>query len=265
MTNNPAFSGTIFEKYQRFFSTKTVSAFKKYKKGEMTMDRREFLHLSVKIGALALLPMAGIGCNGRTGHQKLKLPPLPYREDALDPFISAKTIHCHYGKHHLGYLNKTNKLIAGTPYAGKPLGAIIEQTRGKADKTDIFNNAAQVYNHTFYWNSMKPGGGGQPTGHLAQMMETAFGGYDKFTTRFSKAATAHFGSGWTWLVTDGKALKIISTANADTPIAHGLKPLLTIDLWEHAYYLDYQNARPDYIQNYLKQLVNWEFAADNLG
>jgi Fe-Mn family superoxide dismutase len=229
------------------------------------MNRRDFLRLSVKAGALALLPMAGIGCNGGNGGQKLVLPTLPYSKDALEPFISAKTLHYHYGKHHLGYLNKTNKAIAGTKYAGASLATVIEQTRGKTDKTDIFNNAAQVYNHSFYWNSMKPGGGGQPTGRLAQMLETAFGGYNKFAARFSKAAASHFGSGWTWLVTDGKALKIISTANADIPIAHGLKPLLTIDLWEHAYYLDYQNARLDYIQNYLKQLVNWDFATDNLG
>jgi Fe-Mn family superoxide dismutase len=229
------------------------------------MNRREFLRLSVKVGALAILPMAGIGCNGGTGGRKLILPDLPYSEDALEPFISAKTIHYHYGKHHQGYLNKTNKLIAGTRYAGTPLGTIIKQAREKTDNSDIFNNAAQVYNHNFYWNSMKPVGGGEPTGHLAQMMETAFGGYNKFAARFSKTATSHFGSGWTWLVTDGKALKIISTTNADTPIAHGLKPLLTIDLWEHAYYLDYQNARTDYIQKYLKQLVNWNFAADNLG
>lgn len=229
------------------------------------MDRREFLHLSVKVGALAILPMAGIGCNGGNGGQKLVLPTLPYREDALEPFISAKTLHYHYGKHHLGYLNKANKAIAGTKYAGAPLATVIKQTRGKTDKTDIFNNAAQVFNHSFYWNSMKPGGGGQPTGRLSQMMESAFGGYDKFAARFSKAARAHFGSGWTWLATDGKALKIITTANADTPVADGMAPLITIDLWEHAYYLDYQNARSDYIQNYLKHLVNWDFASDNLG
>ncbi len=210
--------------------------------------------------------MAGMGgCKGtKTKDSTIQLPILLYGKEALEPFISAKTINFHYGKHHQGYVDKTNKLIAGTEYKNLPLVDIIKKTQGRADKTAIFNNAAQVFNHTFYWNSMKPDGGGEPKGKIGEKIKKSFGSYDKFSEEFSNAAKSQFGSGWAWLIMDGNLLKIIKTSNADTPIAHGLTPLLTIDVWEHAYYLDYQNRRGDYIKAYLHHLVNWEFAENNM-
>jgi Fe-Mn family superoxide dismutase len=195
---------------------------------------------------------------------QVKLPRLGYKADALEPYISEKTIEFHYGKHHQGYVDKTNKIIAGSPYADLPLEEIVKSTRGKSENLALFNNAAQVYNHTFYWNSMKPAGGGAPGGRIAQEIERNFGGYPKFSEAFSTASVTLFGSGWVWLVQDGDALKIIQTANADTPIADGLNPLLTIDVWEHAYYLDYQNQRGAYVKSFLEHLVNWDFAESNL-
>ena len=231
------------------------------------MKRREFLKLTANLGALALVNMVGFGCSKGTnaGAGAIELPPLPFKPDALDPYISERTLDFHYGKHHQGYVNKINKFMAGTPYQKMSLEEIIQKSQGKADDAAIFNNAAQVFNHTFYWNSMTPGGGGEPSGQLAEMIKSSFGGYSQFTEAFAAAASGQFGSGWAWLVRDGEELKVIKTANADTPIAHGLTPLLTIDVWEHAYYLDYQNRRGDYIQAYLEHLVNWEFAAKNLG
>lgn len=155
-------------------------------------------------------------------------------------------------------------MIKGTAYAGQAIEAIIQKTYGIADETGIFNNAAQVFNHTFYWNSMKPGGGGVPAGIIAEKIKADFGSYDAFKKAFASAALSQFGSGWAWLVKDDDTLKIIKTANADTPVAQGLTPILTIDVWEHAYYLDYQNLRADYIDAYLEHLVNWEFAETNL-
>ena len=192
------------------------------------------------------------------------LPPLPWPENALSPAISANTISFHYGKHHQGYVNKLNELVAGTPLAEQPLEAVIKATAGKADQAAILNNAAQVWNHTFYWNSLRPQGGGKPSGALAAQIDQSFGSVDAFKTEFAKAATGQFGSGWAWLVKDGDKLSIVKTGNADTPIAHGQQPLLTIDVWEHAYYLDYQNRRADYVAAVLDGLINWEFAAQNL-
>lgn len=229
------------------------------------MNRREFMKVSASLGVLAALPMVGISCGkSEKPAGPISLTDLPYAEDALAPHISAKTISFHYGKHHRGYLDKLNALIAGTPFASLQLEEIVRKTHGHADLVAIFNNAAQVYNHAFYWNSMKRGGGGKPGGAIAQKIGAAFGGYEKFAQAFSEAAATQFGSGWAWLVADGDALKIVKTANADTPIATGLKPLITIDVWEHAYYLDYQNRRADYIQAFLEHLVNWEFAEKNL-
>ncbi len=192
------------------------------------------------------------------------LPPLPWPENALSPAISANTISFHYGKHHQGYVNKLNELVAGTPLAEQPLDAVIKATAGKADQAAIFNNAAQVWNHTFYWNSLRPKGGGKPSGALAAQIDQSFGSFDAFKTEFAKAATGQFGSGWAWLVKDGDKLIIVKTGNADTPIVHGQRPLLTVDVWEHAYYLDYQNRRADYVTAVLDGLINWEFAAQNL-
>lgn len=191
------------------------------------------------------------------------LPPLPYAENALEPVISANTIRFHYGKHHKGYADNLNKLIAGTEFAGLPLEKIIAETAGKVDKTAIFNNAAQIWNHTFYWNSLTPNGGGEPPAALKKMIEASFGTVDACKKELAIAATNQFGSGWAWLVQDGDKLKVIKTSNADSPLTKGMHPLLAIDVWEHAYYLDYQNRRADYVNAVLDKLINWNFVADN--
>jgi Fe-Mn family superoxide dismutase len=185
---------------------------------------------------------------------------LPYAQDALAPYVSAKTMSFHYGKHHQAYVDNLNKLIAGTAWAGQPLEKIIRGTAGAADTAAIFNNAAQVWNHTFFWQSMKAGGGGKPTGDLLKQIEKTFQSFDEFKKAFLTAALAQFGSGWVWLVQEGGTLKIIKTANADTPAAHGQTALLACDVWEHAYYLDYQNRRKDFVEAFLESLANWEFA-----
>jgi Fe-Mn family superoxide dismutase len=192
------------------------------------------------------------------------LPSLPYSENALEPHYSAKTIGFHHGKHHKAYVDNLNKLIAGTPMEVKALEEIIMAAAGDSSKTGIFNNAAQVWNHTFFWNCMRPGGGGRPTGDLAAKIGQTFGSYEKFAEQFKAAAVGRFGSGWGWLVRDDGALKIMSTANADTPMTSKQTSLLTVDVWEHAYYLDYQNRRPDFVQTFLDHLVNWDFVAANL-
>lgn len=192
------------------------------------------------------------------------LPSLPYDDNALAPIISANTIGFHYGKHHRGYVDNLNKLIAGTEYSDMSLEKIIAETVGKADKTALFNNAAQTWNHTFYWKSLKPNGGGEPPAALKQKIETSFESIDACKKELSAAAMAQFGSGWVWLVLDGDKLKVLKTGNADAPKAAGVKPLLTIDVWEHSYYLDYQNRRADYVSAVLDKLINWDFAAENL-
>ena len=194
---------------------------------------------------------------------QFSLPALPYAEDALAPVISAQTIGFHYGKHHRTYVDNLNKLIANTEFEGQSLEKIVLATAGKADRAGIFNNAAQVWNHTFYWNSMTPKGGGAPKGKLAEKIE-ALGGLDKVKTDLANAAVARFGSGWAWLVADGDALKIVTTSNAEVPLTQGQTPLLTIDVWEHAYYLDYQNRRADHLKAVIDKLLNWDFAAENL-
>ena len=195
----------------------------------------------------------------------ITLPELPYMQNALEPVISARTISIHYGKHHAGYVDKLNDLVAGTPFDGRPLAEIVVRAAEDRKSTAIFHNAAQAWNHTFYWHSMCGSGGGEPAGKLKSAIERDFGAVAKFREAFSKAAAGEFGSGWTWLVagTDGK-LKIVATDNADTPLVYGETPLLTIDLWEHAYYLDYQNRRADYVAAWLDKLVDWSFAEKNL-
>ena len=193
------------------------------------------------------------------------LPPLPYPENALEPVISARTIGFHYGKHHQGYVNNINKLVAGTDLADMPLEKIIQKTAGQPDKTGIFNNAAQVWNHTFYWKSLNPKGGGKPPAALMQKIDSSFGSLDACLKELTTAATTQFGSGWAWLVKDGEKLKVVKTGNADNPMTQGMKPLLTLDVWEHAYYLDYQNRRADYVNGVLEKLIDWKFAAENLG
>ena len=193
-----------------------------------------------------------------------ELPALPYAENALEPYYSAKTISFHHGKHHKAYVDNLNRLVPGTDLEGKSLEEIILASSGNPQRVGIFNNAAQVWNHTFFWHSLRPGGGGKPQGEVASMCERAFGGFEKFVEQFKAAAVGRFGSGWAWLVAEGGALKVVSTANADTPMTSGQTALLTVDVWEHAYYLDYQNRRPDFVQAFLYHLVNWDFVAANL-
>ena len=193
-----------------------------------------------------------------------QLPPLPYEQNALEPYMSAKTLSYHYGKHHQTYVDNLNKLVAATPMATQPLEKIMTETAGKADKTAVYNNAAQIWNHSFFWKNMKPNGGGKPAGHLLSLIEKSFGSYEIFKTAFVDTAVSQFGSGWVWLVQEGDSLKIEKTSNADTPAAHGKTVLLACDVWEHAYYLDYQNRRKDFVQAFLDHLVNWEWAASQL-
>ena len=187
------------------------------------------------------------------------LPPLPYEKNALAPRISAETLEFHYGKHHQAYVTNLNKLLEGKPEASKSLEDIIMSSDG-----GVFNNAAQIWNHTFYWHSMKPNGGGQPTGDLLAAINRDFGSFDKLKEEFTAAATTQFGSGWAWLVLDNGKLAVTKTGNADLPMKHGQKALLTIDVWEHAYYIDFRNLRPKYIETFLNHLVNWDFALENL-
>lgn len=192
------------------------------------------------------------------------LPSLPYAENALDPVISAKTIGFHYGKHHKGYVDNLNKLIVGTDFAELTLEETIAATAGNIAKTAIFNNAAQAWNHSFYWQSLTPKGVGEPPAVLKKKIEAAFGTLDACKKELANAATTQFGSGWAWLVLDGDKLRVVKTGNADSPLTKGMKPILTIDVWEHAYYLDYQNRRADYVGAVLDKLINWDFAAENL-
>ncbi len=196
----------------------------------------------------------------------IQLPPLPWGESALAPHISQETISFHYGKHHKAYVDNANKMLEGSDLASKPLEEIVRATAGKPDKKGLFNNTAQVWNHTFYWNSLSPKGGGQPSGRLLDRIKSDFGDFAAFKEALSKAAVSQFGSGWAWLVEEGGKLKVEQTPNAENPLAStGKKPLLTIDVWEHAYYIDYRNKRPDYVTVVIDKLLNWEFAAKNLG
>jgi Fe-Mn family superoxide dismutase len=193
------------------------------------------------------------------------LPDLPYQKNALEPYISSETFDFHHGKHHLAYVNNLNNLLKDTDLSTKTLEELIALSAKDSTKVGIFNNAAQIWNHTFFWHSMAPNGGGKPTGVIAEKINQDFGSYEKFVEEFKTAATTQFGSGWAWLVIDtNKILKVVKTANAETPITQGLTPLLTLDVWEHAYYIDYQNRRPDFITTYIHSLINWNFANDNL-
>jgi superoxide dismutase, Fe-Mn family len=230
------------------------------------LDRREFL---TKIGTAGALVSMALNKSGNLfgasqASSQISLPPLPYAQNALAPIITENTISFHYGKHHQAYVNNTIKLIAGTELEKVNLVDLVKRTAGSADHGAIFNNAAQVYNHSFYWNSMKPGGGGEPRGKIAEKINESFGSYQKFVEAFSNAAATQFGSGWAWLVMDGGKLQVVKTSNAETPITTSAKPLITIDVWEHAYYLDYQNRRADYIKAFVEKLLNWDFAEKNL-
>jgi Fe-Mn family superoxide dismutase len=190
----------------------------------------------------------------------IELPPLPYAKDSLEPYISAQTLNFHYDKHHHTYIEKLNQAIRGTEHDGKDLETLIATTQGA-----VYNNAAQTWNHSFYWNSLNPGGGGEPTGDLAVLLKQEFGSVQKFRTQLAEAAKGQFGSGWAWLVADSQGrLTVINTTNADNPLGMKLTPLVTIDVWEHAYYLDYQNRRDTYVEAILDHLLNWEFIAANI-
>ena len=194
------------------------------------------------------------------------LPALPYEQNALEPYISANTLSFHYGKHHQAYVNNLNNLVSGKEFGDQSLENIIKNTAGKADKAGIFNNAAQVWNHTFYWNSLSPKGGGEPKGALADKIKAAFGSTENFIKEFTQAGMTQFGSGWAWLVKDGDSVKLTKTPNAENPMSQGQgTALLTLDVWEHAYYLDYQNRRNEYLEAAIKNLINWEFASKNWG
>ncbi|MCF6766210.1 superoxide dismutase [Fe] [Thiotrichales bacterium 19S3-7] len=189
-----------------------------------------------------------------------ELPRLPYAKDALAPYISEETLEYHYGKHHQAYVTNLNNLVLGTEFEAMTLEEIIMKSSG-----GVFNNAAQTWNHTFYWHCLTPNSAKAPSGRLAELINTSFGSFDSFKELFSKSAATNFGSGWTWLVDNGQGqLEILNTANADLPMKHGKKALLTIDVWEHAYYIDYRNARPKYISEFFN-LINWDFVSDNLG
>jgi Fe-Mn family superoxide dismutase len=229
------------------------------------VSRTGFSRRAMLLGSAATMGLlaASIRAQAAPAHD---LPPLPYAEDALEPVISRATIGFHYGKHHRGYLDTLNPLLADAPdRAGLALPELIRTTRLDPDRTALHDNAAQTWSHTFSWRSMKPGGGGRPGGPLMDRINADLGGFATFRSEFKKAAMGQFGSGWAWLVVRDGKLAITRTANAGTPIEQGLTPLLTIDVWEHAYYLDYQNRRGDYVDAWLDKLINWEFAAANLG
>lgn len=219
-----------------------------------------------KVKPEAALPSAPAEVAATAVAPTVVLPALPYPEKALEPFISGTTVGFHYGKHHKGYVDKVNTLALGTPLAGKELEEIVKRSaKGGEKQKKLFNAAAQTWNHNFYWQSMKPKGGGAPTGTLKERIDKDFGSYEKFREVFTQTAVDHFSNGWVWLVLEKNKLKIVDTHDADTPLLHGQKPLLTSDVWEHAYYLDYKNARKDYVTAYLDHLLNWDFVAHNLG
>lgn len=232
----------------------------------MEMSKRKFIKASILSSAflfgaykLKTTNFTKTKLLGGKTMSQIELPALPYAKNALEPHISENTINFHYGKHHQAYVTNLNKLIAGSEFEGKTLEEIVKSSNG-----GVFNNAAQVWNHTFYWNSMKPNGGGKPTGDLLAKIEADFGSFDNFATEFKTAGATQFGSGWAWLVLENGTLKVTKTANAETPLTTSATPLLTMDVWEHAYYLDFQNARPSYMESFLSNLVNWDFVAENL-
>jgi superoxide dismutase, Fe-Mn family len=193
-----------------------------------------------------------------------QLPELPYDYNALEPYMSANTLEFHHDKHHAKYVSTFNEMVQDTPMADMAIEEVIKATYNDSSKAGIFNNAAQAWNHTFYWNCMQPSGGGSPTGALADKINADFGSFDKFKEEFKAAGATQFGSGWAWLVLDNGTLKVTKTPNAVNPLAQGQTPLLTMDVWEHAYYLDYQNKRPDFIQAFVDHLINWDFVAQQM-
>ncbi len=228
----------------------------------VTLERREFLQAAL-LGGLAMAAGPLAWTQSAWGAEPVLLPPLPYAEDALAPTISARTISFHYGKHHAGYVSKTNELLQGSGLEGLPLEEVVQKSAANPEQRALFNNAAQVWNHTFYWQSMKPGGGALEAPLLEQVVKD-FGSREAMEQQLTAKALGQFGSGWAWLVWQDGKLACVNTGNADTPLTMGQTPLLCIDVWEHAYYLDYQNRRADYVKDFLAQLANWEFARENL-
>ena len=227
------------------------------------MNRRRFLRLAAGAGALAFFQAAGIGCRDR-GASRIVLPDLPYPSDGLSPYISERTISFHHGKHERGYVEKTRLLAGDSRYADMALADIVGNSAADPNGGALFNVAAQAWNHQFYWKSMMPGGGGPPAGVVGERIRTRFGGWERFADAFVKAGVDHFASGWLWLVQDRDSLGIVTTADAETVLTGPLKPLLTVDLWEHAYYLDYQHRREDYLRAVVSHLANWKFAEENM-
>ena len=226
------------------------------------LNRRDFISLAA--AATLVAGAASLGVAPEAKAQGLAMPELPYPQNALEPYISANTVSFHYGKHTKAYYDNTAKMLEGKPLAGQPLDKVFLEAAKDPAQSALFNNAAQAFNHTFYWNCLVPGGK-QPSGKLAELIGSSFGGPDNLKKEFAEAAVTVFGSGWAWLVLEDAKLKIVKTANAGNPLQNGQKPLLTIDVWEHAYYLDYQNRRADYVKAILDNLANWDFAAKNLG
>lgn len=216
------------------------------------------------LSMLASLFLMISACSSKPPEQVFVQAPLPYAENALEPVISAKTLSFHYGKHHAGYVKQAALLLEQSGLDAETPEEVIEMTAGKEKYQDLFNQAAQAYNHDFFWKCLKPQGGGVPTGDLLKMIDSSFGNFGAFKEAFVTKAKGVFGSGWVFLVQDGDKLAILSTANADTAIAHGLKPLFTVDVWEHAYYLDYQNKRSEYVEAVLNHLANWDFVASGI-
>ncbi len=231
-----------------------------HKQGLEGVSRRTFM--AVVAGAAAA---NSVSAQQTAAAGAITLPELPYAQDALAPVISAQTIGFHYGKHHQGYVTTLNKLLPGTPFVGKTLEEVVRGTAGKAEYAVLFNNAAQIWNHTFYWHSLAPAGqGGQLSAGLSAAIDKSFGSLEKCKEALADAALKQFGSGWAWLVAEKGQLKVVKTPNAETPLTQdGVKPLLTVDVWEHAYYLDWQNRRADYAKAVLEKLVNWKFASEN--
>jgi Fe-Mn family superoxide dismutase len=230
------------------------------------MKRREFLTTLTAITVASTMAAKGSPNVITKPAEPFTLPPLPYPENALSPVISSNTIGFHYGKHHKGYVDTLNRIAKGTKYEAMSLENVVLQSAKNPKDTAIFNNAAQIWNHNFYWSSLRPNGGGKPTGVLAQKIDAAFGSFENFKKQLADVTVSQFGTGWGWLAADKKGkLSIVKTEDADNPLLKGLKPLLTIDVWEHAYYLDYQNRRADHVNAVIDKLLNWEFAAQNLG
>jgi len=224
-------------------------------------SRRDFL----KGAALTAVAAGTLGFPAiLEGAAPLALAPLPWPDTALEPVISSRTLSFHWGKHHRGYVDALNGLVKGGPLEGRPLEEIVRASAADASARAVFNNAAQIWNHDFFWKSLRPKGGAAPSGALAERVEASFGSFDGLKKELVAAGLGQFGSGWAWLVADGAALKVVKTANADTPLTTGQTPLLVLDVWEHAYYLDYQNRRKDYLTAVVDSLLNWEFAASNL-